>query len=433
MKTISISDFEKVIKNNRCAFLCGNGLSINFDDDFRTIYERLPLAHKDLIHNSKYTLKASSFFKKKFKTNYQNVIDYLRFKDLSILPKIFEDGVIFANWILTNQKLVNELDKNNRIIRLVFGLSNMELVKSIAAIGLSSGYKSVSIEYWSVLIYFYYAICSLNDFNYTFPDDNYFIDLIRVGDHIKGAYIPNSNSHFDIYQYVFSNGFNNYYRMLFCVAIFNNGKAIDVKELKNISAIDIEKLYGFLYSFDVIFTLNYDMILENIQDKTVHHLHGKFVPQKQEFVWGQSLGLSYGSDKYCSFSDILIGDYFVNKTAFNIVSSLAKNNPYNKLPLNTYNIIENQISETSCNTIIIFGMSIDNDQHILRNIICAFEKANITNAKIVYCGFTDEQNEIFEKTFNTCITFSDELSAYARSIERIFISSQDILIKYFLK
>ena len=34
MKDINVEYLENIIKENNCAFLCGNGFSINFDKDF---------------------------------------------------------------------------------------------------------------------------------------------------------------------------------------------------------------------------------------------------------------------------------------------------------------------------------------------------------------------------------------------------------------
>ena len=56
------------------------------------------------------------------------------------------------------------------IHKLTFGTSELDSVRSIAEVGKSRGYKSVNIEYWSLLIYMYFAINRLET-TYVFPDD----------------------------------------------------------------------------------------------------------------------------------------------------------------------------------------------------------------------------------------------------------------------
>ncbi|WP_161783093.1 hypothetical protein [Pontibacillus yanchengensis] len=64
----------------------------------------------------------------------------------------------------------------------------------------------------------------------------------------------------------------------------------------------------------MLISLNYDRIIEEVSGgRKVEHMHGEFVVDKEEYVYNQSLGVRIG-DKYISFSDILIGDYFVFKS-----------------------------------------------------------------------------------------------------------------------
>ncbi|WP_447411900.1 hypothetical protein, partial [Clostridium perfringens] len=68
------------------------------------------------------------------------------------------------------------------------------------------------------------------------------------------------------------NGFTTYYRLLFSIAIFNNGKAISLNNLNKISDINLNKVVKWLGDFESIFTLNYDKIMESIipNKKIIH-------------------------------------------------------------------------------------------------------------------------------------------------------------------
>lgn len=64
MREITNKELENIVLKQPSAFLCGNGLSINFDNDFINIYDRLYEAHKLLLHSGKYDVKANNLFKK---------------------------------------------------------------------------------------------------------------------------------------------------------------------------------------------------------------------------------------------------------------------------------------------------------------------------------------------------------------------------------
>lgn len=228
------------------------------------------------------------------------------------------------------------------------------------------------------------------------------------------------------------NGFNTYYRLLFSIAIFSNGKCFNLNTLGKISNLSIDKIKGFLYKFNSILTLNYDCLLENIlSDFKICYLHGSFILNKKEYVNNQSLGLRYENDKYVSFSDILIGDYFYNKVNRSVINVFSKNEMINKKTQYYTEILKSIIESNKINAVLIFGMNIQNDQHILRNIMSSFYFSKIVNPRIIYCYFTEEEKLDFDETFYKVITFSEELSAYAAEIEVMYIDSKEILATYF--
>lgn len=321
---------------------------------------------------------------------------------------------------------MNELQNSKYIHKLTFGTSELDIVRSIAEVGRSRGYKAVNIEYWSLLIYMYFTIRRLRDL-YVFPSNNLFITLIKIGSINQGRLVPGEE---DIYQYIMSNGLNTYYRMLFATAIWNNGKAVDFEELQDIEKLNVPKIRDFLNQFKVLITLNYDHIIENIVGYPIQHIHGEFIEGKKEFVYFQSLGWKSDKERYVSYSDILIGDYYINKTFAAQVSYMNKN-PRNKKIVNITRTVGKYIQEKQTNVIVIFGMNINNDQHIIRDVMLGLEEIAEKNPKIIYCYYNELDKIDFEKQYVSAITFSEEVNQKVRKIEVEYIKTEEVLDKYF--
>ncbi|MBV4414671.1 hypothetical protein [Clostridium tyrobutyricum] len=434
MNRINILEMNKILDHNSSLFLCGNGFSINFDNDFGNIFDRIYEAHKVLIHNGKYTVEKHTniYFKKKCLDNYKNVLQYIRYFSEDELKNIFKDGYKFAKSIIENKIILEELEKNDLINKLTFDRSQLNLLYEIANIESEESINKVNIEYWSILIYFYFAIKSLNSSNYKFPLNNSFLLVIYLGDVNKNTFIKDRQIKSIIQESTLFNGFNTYYRLLFCTAIFSNGKGIELSKLNKLSNLSMPKITNFLNRYNSIMTLNYDNILDIIlPNKNISHLHGKFV-NKEEYVHSQSLALKYDNGNKCiSFSDILIGDYFYNKTQREVINHLATKNYYNKTPEYISNIIRNEINNNNINTIVIFGMNVQNDQHVIRNIMLEFFYAKIQNPEIIYCYYCDKEAEYFLKEFYKVITFNDEAAEYAKNIKVRCIDTHTILKSYF--
>ena len=433
MKEIDINNIKEIIENNNCAFLCGNGFSMNFDTSFRNIFDRLFEAHKQLIYDSNYNVynKVNSKFKHKCIDNYKNVISYMRGFSEKKLYKVFDDGLKFAEDILNNKKLIEKIHEENVLTELVFGESELSVLEDMYC-ATNKESKNVNIEYWSILIYFYYLIEYI-DVGYEFPKDNLFVSLIRIGNINKDKIIPIEDIRSKIINSLYFNGFNTYYRLLFSIAIFSNGKHLDFNKMDNMSKIDLGKIERFLNSFKSIITLNYDRILENIINNKVNHLHGSFILNKKEYVYNQSLGLKYDTNNYVSFSDILIGNYFYNKTSRAMLNDLSQKEMWNKKMLHHTKIISSIIKENKINVLVFFGMNIKNDQHILRTFMTEFGFNKIKNSQIIYCYFNKDEKNEFNETFHKVITFNEELSEYARNIGVSYIDTNKILKEYFLK
>lgn len=429
MREITCRELEKIIQKQPTAFLCGNGFSINFDKDYANIYDRLFEAHKFLIRNGKYDVKANNKFRKVFKDNYNNVCKYMyTFKEKNI-EEIFMSGVCFAESIIKNVRLIEELNDSGFTQKLVFGKKDLDLVESIAKVGSEKGYKFVNVEYWSILIYMFFAIETVNSKNYEFPRDNIFITLIKVGNINKNKLISETD---DIRQYVLSNGFNTYYRMLFSEAILCRGKSIDFLKLGNLDNLKLDEIRKFLDKYRVLITLNYDHILENMSSRPIQHIHGKYVKNVKEYVYYQCLGIKLDSETYISFSDILIGDYFINKTFAGIVNAMNKN-PINKKVPSIVRVVGNCMKDYDIEVVVIFGMNIDNDQHIIRDVMLRLSDMSSNDVKIIYCYFTEEDREVFNEMYNSSITFREDVNQKVKEIDLMYIKTQDILNKYFIK
>lgn len=427
---IDLIEFERVLDENKSAFLCGNGFSMNFDSNFSNIFDRLYDAHKELLEHSQYKVNAPKpAFNKKCKDNYKSAKQFFKHKSKEELYKIFEDGLLFAESIRENNPLINELWEKRWIISLEFGLSQYDLLDKICNIGRKWGVQYVNIEYWTILVYFYYAIKELKTPYYIFPIENSFIHAIKAGDksEIKLTDV--------FFEKILFNGFCLYYRMLFSIAIFANGRGIDTTLLNKTRELDGVSIKNFLDKFDCLLSLNYDHLLEMISGRRVDHFHGEFGINKLEYVYYQSFCLKY-KGKEISFSDILIGDYFMFKQYAALIQGFSEGGSKGlqySMRKSFSNKMQSIVQQNRINTVVIFGMNIDNDQHVLRNLMVSFYQAKIKKPKIIYCYFIDQERVDFEEQYEAVITFGEELNTYARGIEVLFIKTENILNEYFSK
>lgn len=426
---ISLHSFNDLLKNDKTSFLCGNGLSLNFDKDFLNIYDNLYIAHKNVIRNGLYKIKSNSSFKRKCNENYRSVMQYIRAFDEKQLMKIFEDALNFAELIAQDDELIKILKENKMTYELVFGISQIDIVKFICEASKNDGIRSVNIENWTILIYMYFAIKETGYHSLNHISDNSFIKLLEIGNISRIKLINDTKSSYELYEKVILNGFTTYYRFLFSTAILSNGKAVNFDMLENVPNLDIQKIRIFLNKFDLFLTLNYDNIADSLYDKGVHHLHGKFVTDSEEYVYGQSLGVNTANG-YVSFSDILIGDYFTFKTLLPGINKLA-NNKHNKRVVSFSEKMESLMSDNEIQTVVIFGMNIENDHHVLRNIMLSFYSISQRSPHIVYCYFSDEERIQFENAFQEVITFREDVSEYSRAIKVSYLQTQEILKAYY--
>lgn len=430
-KEIGTYEFNNIIENNNIALLCGNGFSMNFDSSFGNIFDRLYESHLIWKRNCEYNVKAGDLFKNKLKGNYDSLKRYLLNFNESQIREIFDDGLVFAKFVTNDSNLVNQLREEEWVKKLEFGIDELDIAFNIAK---EEDTSRINIEYWTILVQIYYAIKYCNS-NYKFPESNRFITSVEQGDAVKGSFLgENPKNNIKASEQAMLNGFTTYYRFLFCISIFNNGKYMNINNMDRVSTLDLDKIRNFLEKFDSIFTTNYDTILEKILlDRSIIHLHGQFSFDAIEYCYHQSLSLKLDNGSMVSFSDILIGDYFVNKTIRPVVSTLAsKKFLENKKSLNINEMLEKEINKNNVNTFFILGLNIDNDQHILKGIMSNLYFSEIENPKIVFSYYQESDKQIFEEQLEKCITFNEAMNRYCNEIDIYFINTRyGILDKYF--
>ncbi|WP_432666787.1 hypothetical protein R9X47_10530 [Wukongibacter baidiensis] len=412
---------DNIIKS-KSAIITGNGFSINFDSDFSRIYEKLGYANKFIVRNLDYEINTpNKVLKRRLKDNFNSVKSYIRYFSQSKMDNLFQDGLDLANKINDDKVLIKKLIDNKSISVLTFGISQATILERICTVGNKYGYSSVNIENWSVLLFFYYAINELEDYDFNYPEANEFIALIKSGD-INRELVAEPS----ILQNIVLNGFFTYYRALFSVAIFNNGKVIEPSKLENIESLDIDKIRDFFDNFDVVWTLNYDYILESIIDKSVPHLHGEYIINRKSYSYFQSLSFEY-EDKLIEMSNIDIGDYITFKSFYPILKKLSSGKSFNAECEYTYEMVEQEIKNSTIDTIVIFGVNVENDYHIFRHLITGLYFANVESPQIIYCYYGDHEEDEFKKTFESVLTFSNELNEYAKNIKLQSVSTKEII------
>lgn len=225
MSKININEFESLISKQRAGLIIGNGFSMNFDSSFGNIYSLLKEGTYTLIKNGNFTISpaAKPLTKEIIKTNYNNVLKYVRTLKQEQLEEIFIDAIDFAKFITTNLTIWNFLDQSKYLHRLKIAPDMLEITKNIYQIGSTKGFQYVNIENWPVLVWIFHLIEYQDDFIRYKKQSNRFITLLTLGTQKRGA-PPNSPG--DVMSNTRFNGFTIYYRLLMLTIIFGNGKAV---------------------------------------------------------------------------------------------------------------------------------------------------------------------------------------------------------------
>lgn len=429
---ISYNDFVKEIANNKSTFLCGNGFSINFDRKFSasdlssSLYSThchlKSFQHYDVLDNKEMMLNNYKCTK--------SVIN--RINTERDFVALFCDAVNFAHAIVDNFTVLNWLEENNYNSEMTFGLQQLDLVKEIVFQADNYGTLSVNYEYWTVLIYYVLALKNAPDDLFVLDDNNKFIKAVLAGDTVSFNNSNDTSNGMNIYRGVAANGMHIYLRLLFSSNILLCGNSVNVDRLEKWNFYSIDVIEKFLSNFDYLMTTNYDLLLEKITQRKVYHLHGLFTKDKKR-VLSESLGITYNGVRY-DLSTIIVGDYFFAKSYYQIIAKLASKNMINSKIQIYADMIKEILCDGKSNVVVIFGLGVDNDYHILRDIQVQLEAGKTNKPHIIYCYYSDQDKKKFIESYQKCITYAEQLSEYVKNeISVSLIDSKGIIDKLFVR
>lgn len=431
---ISYNDFVKEIANNKSTFLCGNGFSINFDRKFSPsgLSSSLYSTHCHLKSFQHYDVMANNNYKEMMLNNYKCTISVINeISTESDFVAFFYDAVNFAHAIVDDLTVLNWLEENNYNLKMTFGLQQLDLVKEIVFQADNYGELSVNYEYWTVLIYYALALKNAPVDIFVLDVNNKFVKAVLAGNSISQKRPNSINNGMEIFGEVVTNGMHIYLRLLFSSNILLCGDSVNVQKLENWNLYSIDTVDNFLANFDYLMTTNYDLLLEKITQRNVYHLHGGYTTDKKRVLY-ESLGVTYNGVRY-DLSTIIVGDYFLAKSFYQITAKLASKNMINSQIQIYADMIKEIVCDGKSNVVVIFGLGVDNDYHILRDIQVQLEAGNTNNPHIIYCYYSDQDKNKFIESYQKCITYSNQLSEYVKNeISVSVIDSKEIIDKLFV-
>lgn len=423
--SISYDDFIEQVSTNKSVFLCGNGFSINFDKRFKwyNLMSLLYSTHQTLARSYDFDVTPNSAMKNVVIKNFQDTLyEISKLNTKEKFEVIFEDAAAFAHSIVDSSKAI-EWFKSNANNQLRFGYKISDMIEAIVEEADNAKYEkysSVNYEYWTILIYCVIAMQNAPEDVYLLNSENIFVRLVLIGGKLtlQGT---------DTYEKTITNGVYTYFRFLFSGNILLQGDAVRIEQLDNWNTLDLDKIRNFLDRFAHLLTTNYDHILDEITHREILHLHGAYNTDKYR-VLGMSLGMSYNSTRY-DLSTIVIGDYFVSKSYYQATAKIATSHP-NNTSIELYeDMIKRVVEVDKSNVVVIFGLSIDNDYHIIRSIQTHI--ATVSNPHIIYCYYTDADKAAFQDTYSNVITYAPQLSEAVKNVKVSFMNSKEIINKIF--
>lgn len=383
------------------------------------------------IKNFQYYNIANGFrYRTEKLTNYKNAKQITDNINTSVeFESFFYDAVIFANSIVKNDKVIEWLNRNNYNTILTFGLQQLDFVKKIVLQANLGSALSVNYEYWSVLIYYVLALRKAPDEIYQFDYKNKFVSAVLASNTDS-----KTNEEFNrtaLLLKVANNGVYTYLHLLFSSNIILNGDSLNVRQLKRWNSYDISKIKEFFLCFNYLMTTNYDLLLEKITSKNIYHLHGSFSRNPKRVLY-ESLGVIYNAKKY-DLSTIVIGDYFLAKSFYQVAAKVASNNKINT-KIDAYDdMMKEAIRIGNTDVVVVFGLGIDNDYHILRSIQIEMVQNKCNNPNIIYCYYSDQDRNDFINLYKKCITYSPELSNHILDkVSVSIIDSKEIIKNLFV-
>lgn len=433
-RDISTELFQNLVKSSaNPSLLCGNGLSINFEPrlSLDCLGENLYQTHMHVVRFSDYNV-ISPKMKAVLHPNYKATIKYLEniiHTDKEFLD-FFSDAVDFAKSITTPQ-VVEWITDNKFNTKLVMGFGALDYVTDlIKQAEHSVSALKVNYEYWTILIYFALVLAQAPPNIYISPEGNKFVKAIAIGaEQSLGIGVNNQPNYF---AKTCENGMFTYLRLLLATNILLVGNGYHVERMSKWGFFQEDVLKQFFMLFNHIITTNYDLLAEKITSGAVSHLHGCYTRQPQ-IVLGQSLGVFIDTVRY-DLSSILIGDYFVAKSFYATTVHMAqKLSPNTKINFHQ-EVLKQIIEKEKSDTIVIFGLNINNDYHIVRDLQVFLYQSRLSQANIIFSYFNEEDRTAFREAYESCITYSEELNKYVREhISTYTIDSHSILQRFFVK
>lgn len=429
---IDLVNLARLISEKNTALIIGNGFSMNFDKQFGDIYSSLKEASYIMgkVGEFKISPAAKPATKVVIKENYTAVMKYIRVLNQEQIEEIFKDAVEFASFITENPLILSFLNENKYLHRLNVGPDMLQIAREISEVGKLKGFQYINIENWPILIWLYYLIEEHEEFKKYQKQSNKFICILIIG---GKKTMSSSNSPNQVMIKWKFNGFSTYYRLLMLTIIFGKGKAVSLNKLENIEGMSQDALRNWLKSFQEIFSLNYDRIVENLAGIPVTHLHGKFQDSFQGYTFFQSFSLNYEGKKYFT-SNIILGSYITNKVLDGLIQPVAmKNHPFTYIPTNPSKILGDKIKNSNLDHFVFFGLNPENDYHILSGIYFNCLQAKIDHIQLTFCYYDEKEVEAFTKTWKHVISLIYKGKKAFIPVTLNFVNSKEIVSTHFKK
>lgn len=427
---IDLASFAKLISEKNTGLIIGNGFSMNFDKQFGDIYSCLKEASYLMgkVGEFKISPAAKPMTKVVIKENYLAVMKYIRVLNQEQIEEIFKDAVEFASFIIENPLILSFLNENKHLHRLTVGPDMLQITREISEVGKSKGFQYINIENWPILIWLYYLIEEHEEFKNYQKKSNKFVSVLIIG---GKKTLSSFNSPNQVMEKSKFNGFATYYRLLMLTIIFGKGKAVSLKQLENIEGMSQDSLINWLQSFQEIFSLNYDRIVESLADIPVTHLHGKFQKSFQGYTFFQSFSLNYEGKQYFT-SNIILGSYITNKVLDGLIQTVAmKNHPLTYIPTDPSKILGDKIKNSKLDHFVFFGLNPENDYHILSGIYFNCLQENISHVLLTFCYYDEKEVEAFTKIWHHVISSIYKGKKSFIPVTLNFVNSKEIVSTYF--
>lgn len=429
---IDLSEFEHLISKSNSAIICGNGLSINFDDrlSIQNLGKTLYHAHCTWKEHSSYKVTSNAIFRNGLKANYDSarkIINKISCED--DLRIFFQSALDLATQIVNSTDVLKWLDENRFVSKLVFGISQIDILREILSQAKDKDIFCVNYEYWSIMVYFVLVLDNAPASVFELDKSNIFIKAVIVGSQYEIADNKKDLNAATFISKTVINGVAIYLRFLFAINILIDGIGVNVTEMTRWNELNISNINKFFSLFNYLLTTNYDLLIEKITDRAVKHLHGKY-SKIENVVLYQSLSVLLGMNKL-DLSTIIVGDYFGGKTFLLTTAQECAGKAPNSVIQYSSTIIKDVIRIKKANTVVLFGLCADNDFHILRDLQ-VYMGEEINNAHIVFCYYDKSAKQGFADAYEKCISYSNELNnCVENNICVSLMDSKKILNEFF--